>query len=129
MKIKICELRKKWVYKNNFLCVLVLSENCFIRNSWWIFYEKILYVYNKIVLSKVVLTCERKCDYLWDFLNCTSGQIDHWNHLPKTWVFKNSTCPQDKRATAGVKPWISCGNNSYSYLYILGMYLYNLRFD
>ena len=41
-----------------------------------ILYEKLFYIYKKIVLSKVELTFERKYEHLWDFFNCTSGQVD-----------------------------------------------------
>ena len=53
------------------------QKNCFMKNSYLIFYEKVFYIYKKIVLSKVDLTFERKFEYLWDFFNCASGQVDH----------------------------------------------------
>ena len=46
------------------------------------------------ITHKTEFTFERKCEYLWDFFNCTSGQVDHWKHLPKAWFKKNSTCPR-----------------------------------
>ena len=64
-----------------------------MRNSSWIFYEKVLYIYKKIVLSKVELTFERKCEYLWGFLIAQVSKLAIETTCPKR-VFKNSTCPE-----------------------------------
>ena len=91
------------------------------------------YIYKKIVLSKVEINFERKCEYLWDFFNCTSGQVDHWTHLPKSWFLKILLAP-GKRATAGVEPctvkdfFYSLVNNIYWVTVILLKVLFSLFF-
>ena len=74
-----------------------------MRNSSWIFYEKGFFTYKKIVLSKVELTFERKCEYLWDFSIAQAGTLTIETTCPKLWFFKILLAP-GKRATTGVKP-------------------------